>query len=67
MTCSTSDCLETAYGSMECIYVCMYFSFGENRTKIMSTLPNVPHASVRILEHNSLNICGSDKYDYKSC
>jgi hypothetical protein len=27
MTCSTSCCLETAYGSMECIYVCMYFIF----------------------------------------
>jgi hypothetical protein len=24
MTCSTSYCLETAYGSMECIYVYMY-------------------------------------------
>ena len=24
MTCSTSYCLETAYGSMECMYVCMY-------------------------------------------
>jgi hypothetical protein len=24
MTCSASYCLETAYGSMDCMYVCMY-------------------------------------------